>query len=322
MGHVEVNGWLWAGFFVFVICMLLLDLKVFNRKSHEVRMKEALLLSLFWIGLALIFNIGIWVFIDHQKALEFLTAYLIEESLSIDNLFVFIMIFAYFQVKPEYQHKVLFWGIVGAMVLRLIFIIAGVALINRFHWVIYIFGGFLVITGIRMAFDKGKEIKPEKNPVIKLARKLLNVTPNHHGNRFFVRVNHMNYATPLFITLIMIEFTDVIFAVDSIPAVLAISKDPFIVYTSNIFAILGLRSLYFALASVVKYFRFLKYGLSAILLFIGVKMCISGFYKFPIGIALGVVAGILVLSVIFSLIFPDKTKPEEESPITSDRSPD
>lgn len=308
MGHVEVNGWLWAGFFVFVICMLLLDLKVFNRKSHEVRMKEALLLSLFWIGLALAFNIGIWIFIDHQKALEFLTAYLIEESLSIDNLFVFIMIFAYFQVKPEYQHKVLFWGIVGAMVLRLIFIIAGVALINRFHWVIYIFGGFLVITGIRMAFDKGKDIKPDKNPVIKLARKLIPITPNHHGNRFFVRINHKNYGTPLLITLIMIEFTDVIFAVDSIPAVLAISKDPFIVYTSNIFAILGLRSLYFALASVVKYFRFLKYGLSAILLFIGVKMCISGFYKFPIGIALGAVAGILAISVILSILIPEKSK--------------
>ncbi|MFH0760021.1 MAG: TerC family protein [Bacteroidota bacterium] len=314
MGHVAVNGWLWAGFFVFVICMLLLDLKVFNRKSHEVKMKEALLLGLFWICLALAFNIGIWIFIDHQKALEFLTAYLIEESLSIDNLFVFIMIFAYFQVKPEYQHKILFWGIIGAMVLRLIFIIAGVALINRFHWVIYLFGGFLVITGIRMAFDKGREIKPEKNPVIKLARKLLRVTPNHHGNRFFIRVNHLNYATPLFITLIMIEFTDVIFAVDSIPAVLAISKDPFIVYTSNIFAILGLRSLYFALAAIVKYFRFLKYGLAAILLFIGVKMIISGYYKLPVGIALGVVAGILVISVVFSLIFPEKQKTEDQLP--------
>jgi tellurite resistance protein TerC len=321
MGHVEVNGWLWAGFFVFVICMLLLDLKVFNRKAHEVKMKEALLLSLFWISLALIFNIGIWVFIDHQKALEFLTAYLIEESLSIDNLFVFIMIFAYFQVKPEHQHKVLFWGIIGAMVLRLFFIIAGVALINRFHWIIYVFGGFLVITGLRMAFDKGKEIKPEKNPVIKLARKMLKVTPNHHGSKFFVRINHQTYATPLFITLIMIEFTDVIFAVDSIPAVLAISKDPFIVYTSNIFAILGLRSLYFALASVVKYFRFLKYGLSAILLFIGVKMCISGFYKFPIAIALGVVAGILVISVLVSVMVPEKAKPEGEPAVTGDEKP-
>lgn len=308
MGHVEVNGWLWAGFFVFVMCMLLLDLKVFNRKTHEVKMKEALLLSLFWIGLALAFNIGVWVFIDHQKALEFLTAYLIEESLSIDNLFVFIMVFAYFQVKPEYQHKVLFWGIIGAMVLRLVFIIAGVALINRFHWIIYLFGAFLIFTGVRMGLDKGKEIKPDKNPLIKLARKLIPVTPSFHENKFFVRVNHQTYATPLFITLIMIEFTDVIFAVDSIPAVLAISKDPFIVYTSNIFAILGLRSLYFALASIVKYFRFLKYGLSAILLFIGVKMVISGFYKFPTLAALAVVAGILATSVIVSVLIPEKSK--------------
>jgi len=308
MGHVEVNGWLWAGFFVFVICMLLLDLKVFNRKAHEVKMKEALLLSLFWISLALAFNIGVWVFIDHQKALEFLTAYLIEESLSIDNLFVFIMIFAYFQVKPEHQHKVLFWGIIGAMVLRLVFIIAGVALINRFHWIIYLFGAFLIFTGIRMGLDKGKEIKPDKNPLIKLARRLIPVTPSFHENKFFVRVNHQTYATPLFITLIMIEFTDVIFAVDSIPAVLAISKDPFIVYTSNIFAILGLRSLYFALASIVKYFRFLKYGLSAILLFIGIKMVISGFYKFPTLIALAVVAGILASSVILSILIPGKRK--------------
>ncbi len=308
MGHVEVNGWLWAGFFVFVMCMLLLDLKVFNRKAHEVKMKEALLLSLFWISLALAFNIGVWVFIDHQKALEFLTAYLIEESLSIDNLFVFIMIFAYFQVKPEHQHKVLFWGIIGAMVLRLVFIIAGVALINRFHWIIYLFGAFLIFTGIRMGLDKGKEIKPDKNPLIKLARRLIPVTPSFHGNKFFVRVNHQTYATPLFIALIMIEFTDVIFAVDSIPAVLAISKDPFIVYTSNIFAILGLRSLYFALASIVKYFRFLKYGLSAILLFIGIKMVISGFYKFPTLIALAVVAGILASSVILSILIPEKRK--------------
>jgi len=314
MGTINESGWLWAGFIVFVIGMLLLDLKVFNRKAHEVRMKEALLLSLFWIGLALVFNVGIWVFMDHQKALEFLTAYLIEESLSIDNLFVFIMIFAYFQVKPEHQHKVLFWGIIGAMVLRLFFIIAGVSLINRFHWVIYLFGGFLVITGIRMVFNKGKEINPEKNPVIKLARKLLKVTPNHHGDRFFVRINHMTYATPLFITLIMIEFTDVIFAVDSIPAVLAISKDPFVVYTSNIFAILGLRSLYFALASIVKYFRFLKYGLSAILVFIGVKMCLPGFVgtEIPVGISLGVVAGILAVSVILSLVIPEKPRQEDE----------
>jgi tellurite resistance protein TerC len=306
MVNIQENGWLWAGFVIFVICMLLLDLVVFNKKAHEIKMKEALLLSLFWILLAVAFNIGVWKFLGSQKALEFLTAYLIEESLSIDNLFVFIMIFSYFQVKPEYQHKILFWGIIGAMVMRAIFIVTGVALIHRFEWIIYVFGGFLVITGLRMMFDKGKQIEPEKNPVIRLARKLIPVTPETHGSRLFVRINHKTVATPLFITLIMIEVTDLIFAVDSIPAVLAISSDPFIVYTSNVFAILGLRSLYFALASIIKYFRFLKYGLAAILFFVGSKMIISSFYKLPIGIALGTVFGILLLSVLLSVIITDK----------------
>ncbi len=308
MVNIQENGWLWAGFVIFVICMLLLDLVVFNKKAHEIKMKEALLLSLFWILLAVAFNIGVWKFLGTQKALEFLTAYLIEESLSIDNLFVFIMIFSYFQVKPEYQHKILFWGIIGAMVMRAIFIVTGVALIHRFEWIIYVFGGFLVITGLRMMFDKGKQIEPEKNPVIRLARKLIPVTPETHGSRLFVRINHKTLATPLFITLIMIEVTDLIFAVDSIPAVLAISSDPFIVYTSNVFAILGLRSLYFALASIIKYFRFLKYGLAAILFFVGSKMIISSFYKLPIGLALGTVFGILMLSVILSVLIPEKRK--------------
>lgn len=308
MATIPENALLWAGFIVFILIMLVLDLVVFNRKSHEVKIKEALLLSLFWIVLALAFNVGVWKFLGTQKAMEFLTAYLIEESLSIDNLFVFILIFSYFQVKPEYQHKILFWGIMGAMVLRLVFIITGVALIHKFHWIIYLFGAFLVFTGGRMALDKGKEIRPEKNPVLKLARKIIPVTSSTHGNRFFVRINARTFATPLFITLIMIEFTDLVFAVDSIPAVLAISSDPFIVYTSNVFAILGLRSLYFALASIIKYFRFLKYGLAAILFFVGVKMCISGFYKLPTTIALGVVGGILLLSVVLSLLIPARDK--------------
>ena len=308
MVPIQENGWLWAGFILFVICMLLLDLVVFNKKAHEIMMKEALLLSLFWILLAVAFNIGVWKFLGTQKALEFLTAYLIEESLSIDNLFVFIMIFSYFQVKPQYQHKILFWGIIGAMVMRAIFIVTGVALIHRFEWIIYIFGGFLVITGLRMMFDKGKQIKPEKNPVIRLARKLIPVTPETHGSKLFVRINHKTLATPLFITLLMIEVTDLIFAVDSIPAVLAISSDPFIIYTSNVFAILGLRSLYFALASIIKYFRFLKYGLAAILFFVGSKMIISSFYKLPIGIALGTVFGILMLSVVLSVLIPQKKR--------------
>jgi tellurite resistance protein TerC len=305
METMQVSGWFWAGFLGLVFCMLLLDLVVFNRKAHEIKMKEALLLSLFWILLAVGFNIFVWIWQGPQRAMEFLTAYLIEESLSIDNLFVFIMIFTYFQVKPEYQHKILFWGIIGAMVMRAIFIFTGMALIEKFHWIIYIFGGFLVITGIRMLFDSGKQIEPDKNPVIRLARRIIPVTSELHGSRFFVKINKKTFATSLFITLIMIEVTDLVFAIDSIPAVLAISNEPFIVYTSNVFAILGLRSLYFALASILKYFRFLKYGLAAILTFVGVKMIISGFYKIPIGYALGTVFGILLLSVLLSLMIPD-----------------
>ena len=307
MPAIPETALMWVGFVVFIILMLLLDLVVLNRKTHEIKMKEALLFSLFWISLAIIFNIGVWKYLGQQKALEFLAAYLIEESLSIDNLFVFIMIFAYFQVNPRYQHKILFWGIIGAMVLRAIFIVAGVALINKFHWVIYIFGGFLIFTGIRMALDKGTQIEPDKNPVIRLVKRILPVTTDHRFGHFFVRIDGRLFATTLFITLMMIEFTDLVFAVDSIPAVLAISKDPFIVYTSNVFAILGLRSLYFALSSIINYFRYLKYGLSAILFFVGVKMCISGFYKMPIGISLGLLVGILALSVLLSVWIPKKS---------------
>ena len=307
MQSIPENALLWAGFVVFIILMLLLDLVVFNKKTHEIKMREALLTSLFWISLAIIFNLGVWKFLGQQKALEFLAAYLIEESLSIDNLFVFIMIFAYFQVNPRYQHKILFWGIVGAMVLRAIFIITGVALINRFHWVIYIFGAFLIFTGFRMALNQDSKIEPDKNPVIRLVKKLFPVTTDHRFGHFFVRIDGRLFVTSLFITLIMIEFTDVVFAVDSIPAVLAISKDPFIVYTSNVFAILGLRSLYFALSSIISYFRYLKYGLSAILSFVGVKMCISGIYKIPIGISLAVLVGILGISILASVIIPKKS---------------
>ncbi len=306
MESIPESALLWVGFVVFIILMLLVDMVVFNRKAHEVKMKEALLLSLFWISLAVVFNLGVWKYLGQQKALEFLAAYLIEKSLSIDNLFVFIMIFAYFQVEPKYQHKILFWGIVGAMVLRAIFIITGVALIHRFSWIIYIFGGFLIFTGIRMAFDKGTKIEPDKNPIIRLVKKIVPVTTDHSFGSFFVRIDRRLYATSLFITLIMIEFTDLVFAVDSIPAVLAISKDPFIVYTSNVLAILGLRSLYFALSSIISYFRYLKFGLSAILFFVGVKMCISGIYKIPIGISLGVLVGILALSIILSSVIPAK----------------
>jgi tellurite resistance protein TerC len=305
----------WAGFLVFIVLMLFLDLKVFNRKTHEIKMREALLTSLFWILLALTFNLGIYLKLGKEPALEFLAAYLIEESLSIDNLFVFIMIFTYFQVNPKYQHKILFWGIIGAMVLRLVFIVAGVALINRFHWVIYVFGAFLVFTGIRMALDQGSKIDPDKNPVIRLARKIIPVHPDDHGGRFFVRLNKKTYATTMFITLIMIEFTDLVFAVDSIPAVLAISKDPFIVYTSNVFAILGLRSLYFALSSLITYFRFLKYGVSAILVFVGIKMVLPAVldYHMSTELSLLVLVGLLGTSILASLILPKKVD-EEQNP--------
>jgi tellurite resistance protein TerC len=239
-----------------------------------------------------------------EKAIEFLTAYVIEKSLSIDNLFVFIMLFTYFNVDRKYQHKILFWGILGALVMRGIFIFAGVALISKFHWIIYVFGAILIYTGIKMIFHKDKEIEPDKNPLVRLFKKFFPVTEEIHGGKFFVKLNGQRFATPLFIVLLIVEFTDLIFAVDSIPAVLAITSDTFIIFTSNVFAILGLRALYFALAGITKYFHYLKYGLSVILVFVGVKMTIVGFYKIPIVHSLMVISGILLISVLLSVAFP------------------
>jgi len=298
---------IWIGFSTFVLLMLFLDLKVFHRKTHEIKIKEALIWSAVWISLALIFNYGIYVWFGKEKAMEFLTAYVIEKSLSVDNLFVFIMIFSFFNIKSEYQHKILFWGILGALILRIIFIIAGIQLIQNFHWIIYVFGAFLIYTGLKIPFEKDKEIQPDKNPLVRLFKKFMPVTNEFHGDKFFVKINAKTFATPLFVTLIIIEFSDLIFAVDSIPAVLAISTDTFIVYTSNVFAILGLRALYFALAGIVKYFRYLKFGLAAILIFVGTKMCFSGFYKFPVLISLLIILGLLAISVIVSLIIPEKS---------------
>ena len=298
------NAYTWIGFIVFVLLMLALDLYVFNRKPHEIKIKEALLWSAFWIILALLFNYGVYHWLGKEKAMEFLTAYVVEKSLSVDNLFVFIMIFGFFNVKPENQHKILFWGIIGALVLRAIFILAGIALISMFHWIIYVFGVFLIITGARIPFEKDKEINPNKNPLVRLFKKFMPVSSNTEKGKLFIRANHKTYATPLFIALIMIEFSDLIFAVDSIPAVLAISNDPFIVYTSNVFAILGLRSLYFALAGIVTLFRYLKYGLSAILIYVGIKMCISGFYKIPTLLSLSIILGLLMISILASYIIP------------------
>lgn len=302
---------LWVGFNVFVLLMLALDLGVFHRKAHVVKTKEALLWSAVWIALALLFNLGIYFWQGQKVALEFLTGYLIEKSLSVDNIFVFIMIFAYFGVPALYQHKVLFWGILGALVMRAIFIASGVALIERFHWIIYVFGAFLILTGVKMAWQKDKEIHPEKNPVLRLFRRLMPVTDRYHSGAFFVKQAGRSFATPLFVVLLLVETTDLIFAVDSIPAILAITLDPFIVYTSNVFAILGLRSLYFALAGIMPLFHHLNYGLAAILAFVGAKMMLVDFFKIPIGISLSVVAAILLASVVASLIWP---KPQAAAP--------
>jgi tellurite resistance protein TerC len=240
------------------------------------------------------------------KAMEFLTGYVIEKSLSIDNLFVFIMIFSYFNVDKKYQHKVLFWGILGALIMRSIFIFAGVALINKFHWIIYIFGAFLIFTGVKMLFQKDEKMDPNKNPLVKLFKRFYPVTDTMHGDRFFVKINAKTFATPLFVVLLLVEFTDLIFAVDSIPAIMAITSDPFIIFTSNVFAILGLRALYFALAGITQYFHYIKYGLSAILVFVGLKMAMVDFYKIPVMISLFTILGILVISVVASLLFPKK----------------
>ena len=294
------STYLWIGFNVFILIMLALDLGVFNKKIHVVSIKEALLWSVVWITLALIFNAGIYFFMGDQKAFEFLTGYVIEKSLSIDNIFVFVLIFSYFKVPAEYQHKVLFWGVFGALVLRAIFIFAGVALIEKFHWIIYVFGVFLIFTGIKMVTDKDKKFEPENNPVMKLAKKWINVLPEYHGSNFFVRNSGKLFATPLFLVLLFIETTDVIFAVDSIPAILAISNDTFIIFTSNVFAILGLRALYFALAGIIEKFRFLSIGLAVVLVFVGIKMLVSGFFKIPILISLAFIILVITASILLS----------------------
>lgn len=286
--------------------MLALDLGVFNKRDHKVPLKEALLYSGLWITLALLFDVFVYFEFGKTKALEFITGYVIEYSLSVDNIFVFILIFTYFAVPSSSQHKVLFWGIIGALVMRGIFIFAGVALINRFHWIILIFGGFLVFTGIKMLFQKEQEVHPEKNPVVKFFRKILPVTTETHGSKLFIRKDHKTFATPLFLVLLVIESSDLIFAVDSIPAILAVSKDTFIVYTSNIFAILGLRSLYFAVSGIMGYFRYLKVGLSFILTFVGLKMLASFIhFEIPILLSLSIIIGILLLSILASVVIKD-----------------
>jgi tellurite resistance protein TerC len=291
--------------------MLALDLGVFHRRAHTIRFREALLSSLGWIALAGVFAVGVYFWLGRASALEFVTGYLVEESLSVDNLFVFLLIFRHFKVEPQYQHKVLFWGILGALVMRAVFILVGVGLITRFHWIIYVFGAWLVYTGLRLAFGGEPEVHPENSRLIRWFRRWMPMTPDYVDGKFFVR-NGGLYATPLLVVLLVVETTDVLFATDSIPAILAISRDPFIVYTSNVFAIMGLRSMYFALAGMMELFAYLSYGLSAVLVFIGIKMLISNHVKIPTGVALGVVAGVLLVSVVLSLAFPPKT--QEGSP--------
>ncbi len=305
---MSVNIFAWVGFNIFVLIMLAIDLGIFHKKSHEISLKESLAWTFVWVFLALIFNTGIYFFAGREPALAFLTGYLIEKSLSMDNLFVFLLIFSYFKVAPIYQHKILFWGIFGAIIMRAIFIAAGITLIKQFHWIIYIFGALLIYSGIKLIFEQAKEIHPERNPVIKIFRRFFPVTKDYVGGKFFVRQNSKIFATPLFIVLLVVETTDLIFAVDSIPAILSITQDPFIVYTSNVFAILGLRALYFTLSSIIRLFHLLNYGLAVILVFVGVKMLLEGIFEIPIGISLAVVMGILILSVIASLIFPCSKK--------------
>jgi tellurite resistance protein TerC len=295
---------LWVVFNLFVLAMLALDLGVFHRKGHAIQIREALAWSAMWIALSLLFNLGIYLWYGSVPALEFLTGYLLEYSLSVDNIFVFLMLFTYFRVPYRHQHKVLFWGILGALIMRVLFIIMGVTLIQKFHWAIYLFGAFLIVTGIRMGLQHNKEIHPEKNPVLRLFHRLMPVTEDYEEGKFFVKRSGRYLATPLLVVVLVMETTDVLFAVDSIPAILAITQDPFIVYTSNVFAILGLRSLYFALAGIMRLFHYLPYGLSAVLVFVGVKMLLADVYKMPIGMALGVIGGVLTLSVIASIIWP------------------
>lgn len=297
----------WILFNAFVLLMLALDLGVFHRKIHEISVKEALTWTFVWIALAMVFNVIIYYWRGQQQALEFFTGYLVEKALSIDNIFVFIMIFSYFQVPSKYQHKVLFWGIIGALIMRVIFIFAGVALIQKFHITIYFFGALLIYTGYKMFNHNNAKIEPDKNPVIRFFKRFIPVSSEMHEDKFFVKLEGKRFATPLFLVLILIETTDLIFAVDSIPAILAITQDQFIVYTSNVFAILGLRSLYFALAGIVHRFWLLSYGLAVVLIFVGLKMLLIDVYKIPIEWSLLFIATTITASILLSFKIP-KTK--------------
>jgi tellurite resistance protein TerC len=323
---MDIPVWVWASFIAGVMGLLALDLGVFHRKAHEVTIKEAATWTGIWVTLGLLFAAGVFLFwpdpaLRQQKGIEWLTGYLIEYSLAVDNIFVFVLVFSGFAVPPQYRHRVLFWGIIGALLMRGAMIAAGAALIDQFHWILYVFGGFLLFTGIRMlllAFSSKKDehVDLEKNPAIKLARRFFKISSDYDGQKFFTVQNGVRMATPLFLVLVMIEFTDLVFAVDSIPAIFAVTRDPFIVFTSNVMAILGLRSMYFLLADIVDRFVYLKTGLAVILSFIGTKLLLLDVYKIPTAISLAVVVGVLAISIVASLLKTRSEPPLKEKPAT------
>lgn len=301
--------WFWIAFVLFVLAMLALDLGVFHRRAKRISFRAALGWCGFWVSLALAFNVFVYYWHGPGSALEFLTGYVLEYSLSVDNIFVFLLIFSYFQVPPEYQHGVLFWGILGALVLRALLIITGIKLISMFHWMLYIFGAILIISGLRIAFAGEQKLDPGRNPILRFLRWLLPVSEEYHGNRFLVRLDGRLVATPLIVVLVFLEVTDLIFALDSIPAILGITRDSFVVFTSNVFAILGLRSLYFALAGLVGMFRFLPFGLAVVLVYIGVKMCLEFIIEIPVLISLAVIAVVLAMAIVASLVVREREPP-------------
>ena len=298
---MDVSLWMWIGFNAFVLAMLAVDLGVFHRKAHEVSLREATAWSIVWVTLAMVFNGWIWYAWGKGPALEFLTGYLIEKSLSVDNIFVFVMLFSYFAVPRQYQHRVLFWGILGALLMRGVFIGVGAYVLEQFHWVLYLFGAILILTGIKMMMRQESH-SPENNPVLKWMRRVLPLTDRYHGQNFWIKEGAKWVATPLFLVLVMVELTDLVFAIDSIPAIFAVTKEPFLVYTCNVFAILGLRSMYFLLAGVVHRFVYLKYGLAAVLLFVGTKMILIDVYKIPTALSLAVVLSTITTSIVASLV--------------------
>ncbi len=311
---LSANSWLWIGFNIFVLAMLALDLGIFHRKAHAISIKEASIWSLVWIALAMIFNAGIYFFSGPEPALQFFTGYLIEKSLSVDNIFVFVLLFTSFSVPVAYQHRVLFWGVLGALVLRGMMIALGVVLLETFHWIIYLFGAFLLFIGIRMCLHKEAEVHPERNPLLKLVRRIVPVTRDYEGDRFMVRRRGQIWATPLLLVLLVIETTDLIFALDSIPAIFAVTQDPFLVYTSNVFAILGLRSLYFVFANAMGKFHYLKLGLAVVLSFVGAKLILTGIYHISTALSLAVIAVVIAAAIVASVVRARRLAAKNQKP--------